>query len=38
MDEREHTKQELKNIDKVRDYLKDNQVIDKYTFQDLDLK
>jgi hypothetical protein len=37
IDEREHTKQELKNINKVRDYLKDNQVIDKDTLQDLDL-
>lgn len=38
MDEREHTKQELKNIDRVRDYLKDNQVIDKDTLQDLDIQ
>jgi hypothetical protein len=38
MDEHKHTEQELKNINKVRDYLMDNQVIDKDTFQDLDLK
>lgn len=35
MEDRNHTLQELKNIDKVRDYLRDQQIIDQETLQDV---
>lgn len=38
MEDRHHTNQELININKVRDYLKEKGVIDKETLQDLDIQ
>lgn len=38
MDEREHTKQQLNKIESLRDYLIENQVIDKDSFQNIDIQ
>jgi hypothetical protein len=38
MQDRHHTNQELININKVKDYLNDNEVIDKETLEDLDIQ